>query len=393
MRGEGEGAMRWMSSLILVLALAPAARAQTGAASLTPPPSACAVVVPSGAVVGADRVVRDRSGNVLSVGTTCAAPGAALSQAGSASATFPDPKGPYEEFALSYLDETAAAMWSGVIASVQLPPQGPRFVSDQSFRWSSRIYGRAKSTSDQDQILQASVGFGAWPTAPGTLQGRYTTWLTIQNGTDTSFMTQPVPVLDNSTVEFIIRMTGIRQPNPPVETPDVALYDPYSYLLWELDVAVDNTVVATLSGSTLSLGRMEFSAVLPAIMGIYNVPGVNAPTCADALPPIGNVVFGPNLVATADVHTPTNLVWGAPSLVPFTNVPGGAPGLQCDPWGTDNVIVVSPSTVLLTWPTASTSAAPPPPPIVPAVGPVGVVVLASFLVVVGRLVINGRRLT
>jgi hypothetical protein len=380
-----------MSSLVLVLALAPVARAQTGAASLTPPPSACNVVVPSGAIIGDDRVVRDRSGNVIAASTTCVSPPGALAMSGAA--TFPDPKGPYEEFALSYLDESAATMWSGVIANVQLPPHGPRYVSNQAFRWSSRIYGRAMSTSDQDQILQASVGYGVWPTAPGTVQGGYTTWLTIQDGTDTSFMTQPVPVLDGSSVEFIIKMTGFRQPNPPVEPPEVAIYDPYTYLLWELDVAVNNTVVSTLSGSTRSLGRMEFSAAFPAVMGIYNVPGVNAPTCADALPPNGNVVFGPNLIATADPHTPTNLVYGTPPLEPYTNAPGGAPGLQCDPWGSNNVIVVSPSTVMLTWPTTSTQAAPPPPPIVPAVGPVGIVVLASFLVVVGRLVLNGRRLT
>jgi hypothetical protein len=380
-----------MSSLILVLALAPAARAQTGAASLTPPASACNVVVPSGAVIGADRVVRDRSGNVLAASTTCVAPPGALATSGAGAVS--DPKGPYEEFALSYLNETTSAMWSGVIATVQLPPQGPLYVSNQAFRWSSRLFGRAKSSTDQDQILEASVGYGAWKGAPGTLQGQYTTWLTIQDGSDTSFMTQPVTVLDDSTVEFIIKMTGFRQPNPPVEPPEVAIYDPDTYLLWELDVAVNNTVVSTLLGSTQSLSHLEFSGALPAVMGIYNVPGVNAPTCASALPPNGNVVFGPNLIATADVHTPTNLVFGTPQVVPFTNVPGGAPGLQCDPWGTNNVIVVSPSTVMLTWPTTSTSAAPPPPPIVPAVGPVGIVVLASFLVVVGRLVINGRRLT
>jgi hypothetical protein len=368
------------------------------------PRTPCSRVIPTGASVDENRVVRDRSGQVIAdysadgctPPATAAVPATlgAQAQAGAA-ATSPSP-GPFEEFSLVYLDESQAPMFSGALSSFQVPMSPPASSADQAFRWASRIFGTPTGSTDSNayQFLEAGVSYGPWPDVPGTTAGAYYAWAALRQDQNWTFYSTPFQVGPGALIEVSIKLTGFRQPNPPINPPEVAMYDPATYLLWDLMLTVNGNPIPTLSASTLSLGKLSWDSIHTALMSIYNVPGSHITSCADALPPSGAIVFGPLMTATSDVHAPNMLNWSAPQNMVRYGTLAGTPGLACDPWGGDNVTISSPSTVLLTWPTTSTLPSPPPPPVVvPAVGFPTLLGLAAVLAAAGALAVKKRRRT
>jgi hypothetical protein len=106
-------------------------------------------------------------------------------------AAAPDPRGPFEIFALSYLDETMSPYFAGFITSFQLPGQLPPYSADQAFRWSARLVGTAMTATGSNAVLEASVGYGQWPGVVGTIDGEYTMWVSLQDGDDL-FISSPI---------------------------------------------------------------------------------------------------------------------------------------------------------------------------------------------------------
>ena len=139
---------------------------------------------------------------------------------------------------------------------------------------------------------------------------------------------------------------------------------------------------------TKSLGLLDWEAAFPADMAIYNVPGVNTPSCGDSLPPAGAVEFREVALATSTPQAPTALTWApAPLLVRYGTIPGTA-GLKCTPWGGDNVTIVDPITVDLAWPLPVVASSPAP---VPAARPPILVAIACLMMAGGVLAANRRR--
>jgi hypothetical protein len=344
-------------------------------------------MLPPGSFLDENRVVHDNAGNVLAdYSGPCSTALAGAASSGS------DPRRPFEEYVLAYVDENSYPMWTGVESSWNVPAHKPYISTDQAMYWSTRLVGGIKGTSSIS-FLEAGVSYGPWPgidatTTPagtGLVPGSYNAWARVQVDPTFTFFSTPVAVQPGASVFVFIRLVGFRQPNPPVEPPEVAIYDPYTYLLWNIELDVEGVSIGAFSVSTSSLGVVDWTVAEPAVMAIWNMPGTGVSTCGDAMPPDGQMNVGLFNFATAPATAPTSMTWGPASLgiVQYGDY-FGTPGLNCPTWNpTNNVILSPPSYATLTWPTASTQASPLPPPIVPAV-PRGILVgLALLLVLVG----------
>jgi hypothetical protein len=326
-------------------------------------------MLPPGSFLDENRVVRDASGNVLAdYSGLCAAALAGAASSGN------DPRGPFDEYVLAYLDENAYSMWSGIYSTWKVPTNKPIASSDQAVLWSTKIVGSPNSGAPYLLLLEAGVSYGPWPgidatTTPegtGLVPGAYNAWARVRLDNQDTFYTTPVAVRPGAVVEVDIMLTGFRQPNPPVEPPEVAIYDPYTYLLWDINMYVDGVGGSTFHVSTPSLGVVTWTAAFPGVMSLWNFPGNNVHSCEEALPSDGQMLIGPFEFATSLPTSPTSLNWGPSSMgiVRYGSLPG-TPGLKCPWWNPNTSVLLSPPDhATLTWATTTTAASPPP--IVPA---------------------------
>jgi hypothetical protein len=345
--------------------------------------------VPADGFLDENRVVHDSDGNVLADFSHETCP-AAL-----AGAATNDLRGPFDELSLTYLDESVAPMWTGLGTSFNVPAHKPAGMSDQAMFWSARLAAatRPESQFDYDQLLEVGVSYGRWPGVIGLDNLSYWAWARFVADANFTYYSTPVRVQDGAHVRIVMHLIGVRQNVPDYPIP---IFDPASYLSWALDLYVDGAKVPTFIAATNSLGRVTWSGALPGVVAIWNMPGTGASTCGEVMPPDGWVVFSGILEATAPATAPTAMTWASAPLVRFGTVPG-TPGLNCSPWGTDNVVVSSPTTVMLSWPTQTPVAQPPPPPppprpvLVPAVTPHVLAALALALACIGAGSIQRRR--
>jgi hypothetical protein len=360
--------MRWFSMGLCFTTVTVLAR--SALAAQTPPPAPtptrCNHIVPRGSFLDENRVVRDSAGNVI-------ADYSAPCPAALAGASTSDPRGPYDEYVLAYLDENTYSMWSGLYSTWKVPANKPAASSDQAVLWSTRIIGSPIGSTDL-LFLEAGVSYGQWmdlnatttPGGTGLIPGSYNAWAAVRPDPNDTFYTTPVAVQPGAVVEVDIILTGFRQPNPPVEQPQVAIYDPGTYLLWNINMYVDGVGGSVFSVSTPSLGSATYTAAEPGVMSIWNFPGTGVATCEEALPSDGSMAIGPFEFATSDPTSPTTLNWGpsSQSIVNYGSLPG-TPHLNCPLWNPNtNVLLSRPDHATLTWATTTTAASPP---IVPAV--------------------------
>jgi hypothetical protein len=341
-------------------------------------------MLPSGGLyLDGNHVVRDSAGRVIA-DYSAPCPAALTGAASSGN----DPRGPYDEFVLAYLDENAYPMWTGIQSSWNVPANKPYISTDQAMYWSTRLIG-ADNSGLGLQIIEAGVSYGPWPVDlssqnPGTalIPGAFNAWLKIVDD-KVAYYSTPVAVQPGAHVSVDIRLDSLVQPYPGAQPPEIALYDPYTYLQWELVLNVDGVRVLHYFIATPDLGLVTWTAAEPGVMSIWNMPGTGVSTCGQAMPSDGQMAIGPFEFATSPATDPTNFTWGpsSQSIVRYGSLPG-TPGLNCPGWDPNtNVLLSPPANATLTWPTTSTQASPPP--IVPAV-PHGVLVgLALLLVLVG----------
>jgi hypothetical protein len=378
--------LEWALSAWLVL-LASEARASDPPSPPALAPTPCSVALPPGASVGPDLVVRDANGNALAdySGPCLRTSASVMAMPGSGSSSVAGPPGPWEEFTLSYIDQTTEPMWSGVTAAFVVPKNGPSGGgADQTFRWLSRLYGTptGSTPSQQFQVLEVGVSYGAWPGVPETAPGVYYAWSSVRMNPDYTFYTPPRLVHPGDIVQSAIQLTGFRQPSPPILPPETAVYNPGTNLFWNMTIWINgDSGSGPFNASTNALGVLSWDTVLPTVMSIYNLPGSVISTCADALPPQGSLTFQGVNAATSDVHAPASVMWSPPPLERFGTVPG-TPGLNCNPWGEQEVTLVDPSTVTLSWPTRAAASLPPDPQNVPALGAGWLAVLGAGLATV-----------
>jgi hypothetical protein len=332
-------------------------------------------MVPPGGILDENRVVHDTAGNVLAdYSAPCPA-----ALAGAAST--PDPRGPFDEYVLAYLDENKYPMWTGLDSFFQVPAHIPAASTDQALYWSARlIAGSTSSPVSFLQMLESGVSYGPWPGVTGLTSGSYYAWSRVQVDEANSFYSPPVAVRPGANVHITIQFMGFLSSSEP---PEVAIYDSSTAFQWKITTLVDGVPIPGFYVSTNSLGVVAWTAAEPGVMSIWNMPGTGVSTCGEAMPSDGQMMVGPFQFATAPATAPTSMSWG-PSSQPIVNYGSlpGTPHLNCPTWDPNsNVILSPPSHATLTWPTNGTAASPLP--IVPAVPRHVLAGLALLLVLVG----------